>query len=171
MFTNFMFRRNTKPRKQTYKIYDPRGQVLMFTGTEEEIAEYVASNPIPKVDRSHPLFEVIEGRGERRFIRIADIKALKNHYLMYYKKMSPRAKYPLRITQITGDELDFVMRTVYPEWRYNWCGDSGPCLCAGCVDRNLGIDLLGFTFNEWKSWVDKNPNPGNLSKITVCEVF
>ncbi|MDU8350662.1 hypothetical protein RYA05_02020 [Pseudomonas syringae pv. actinidiae] len=166
-----MFRRNLKPSEPIYYAYDPRGRVQLFKGTEEQFFKYIAINPIPKVDRSHPLFEVIEGRGNRRFIRIADVEALKKHYLTYGKKMSPPAKYPLSITQITGDELDFVMRTIYAEWRYNWCGDSGPCRCAGCVDRNLGIDLLGFTFDEWKQWVDKNPPPQSPSKIPVCEVF
>jgi len=62
----------------------------------------------------------------------------------------------------TNEEVDKLMLTVYPEWRYRWC-EAEICGCMGCVNRSGGKPV---TKEEWQDWVRRNPK--EIRGIVSC---
>lgn len=70
-------------------------------------------------------------------------------------------KRPIRYREITGDrqdQLDLVMQSIWEPHRYRWCS-GGPCACLGCSNGSGRVVALGFTYEDWKVWVERHPNP------------
>ena len=59
--------------------------------------------------------------------------------------------------QSTISSLHEVMMAMPEGWRYRWCS-GGPCGCLGGANCSGRLATYGFTHDEWKAWVEENPD-------------
>jgi hypothetical protein len=66
---------------------------------------------------------------------------------------------PMKMTPERFAELDAVLKSTYPKYRFRWCTPPNPCGCMGCCSRN-GARLIekGFTREEWEEWCAAQPD-------------
>jgi hypothetical protein len=60
--------------------------------------------------------------------------------------------------------IEIVMNRMQPDWKYRWC-ESNACGCMGCANRSGGLNVLGYSKEDWEEWVSKNPKPAIKTNV------
>ncbi|MDU8350661.1 hypothetical protein RYA05_02015 [Pseudomonas syringae pv. actinidiae] len=146
-------------QKPTVTLFDPQRHQMLFSGTDPEaVADFVKNNKFKGPDRSLPLFLIVYANGFKRFVRDISAERVQSFYWTFQQTIFPKPQFPIQVMRVVGDELNAVMQDMPESWRYRWC-NSGACGCMGCGNRSGSLSGLGFTEEEWASWVEKNPDP------------
>lgn len=52
--------------------------------------------------------------------------------------------------------IDLEMNSMNPRWRVKWC-NAGACGCMGCANVSGGLVSKGYTYEDWRDWIKRNP--------------